>query len=121
MLTDMHLNTISRGKGQMNRMIMGQGLAQIVSAFMGGMGGGARIGQTIVNSECGGYTRVSQGVNFFSLLLIMVCAAPIIGSIPLGAVVGSMFYVVSYWSTFSVYYSKRFLTTLSDSLFMAIG
>ena len=98
----MHLNTISRGKGQMNRMIMGQGIAQITSAFLGGMGGGARIGQSIVNSESGGYTRVSQAVNFFSLLLIMACAAPIIGSIPLGAIVGSMFYVVSLWSPFSL-------------------
>jgi len=76
-------------------MILGQGFAQVVSSLFGGIGGGARINQSMVNYSCGGCTQLSQGVAFFSILLIMICAGPIVGSIPLGAIVGVMFYVVS--------------------------
>jgi SulP family sulfate permease len=83
-------------KGSSNRMVVGQGLAQFVSAILGGMGGGAQLGQSIVNYKSGGVTCLS---NFFAgsfLFLILAGAYPAVGIVPLGAVIGIMLYAVSF-------------------------
>lgn len=95
--------TDTRGKG--NRECIGQGLANIVNGFFGGMGGCAMIGQSVINIKAGGRTRASGIVASLSLLGFILFGAPLIENIPLAALVGVMFMVAVgtfEWSSFRV-------------------
>ena len=76
----------------------GQGIANIVTAFFGGMGGCAMIGQTMINVKAGARTRVSTFLAGVFLLILVVGLNPIVSEIPMAALVAVMF-VVAY-STF---------------------
>ncbi|EPZ52459.1 inorganic anion transporter, SulP family [Bacteriovorax sp. BAL6_X] len=84
--------TDTRGKG--NRECVGQGLANMVNGFFGGMGGCAMIGQSMINIRGGGRGRFSGVTAAILLLGFVLFGAPLIEMIPLGALVGVMFMVV---------------------------
>jgi SulP family sulfate permease len=84
--------TETRGRG--NKECMGQGLANIVNGFFGGMGGCAMIGQSMINIRGGGRGRLSGIAAAMFLLAILLIAAPLVEIIPLAALVGVMFMVV---------------------------
>lgn len=57
-----------------NRESWGQGIANIVTGFFGGMGGCAMIGQTMINIKSGARTRLSTFLaGVFLLILVVVC------------------------------------------------
>jgi SulP family sulfate permease len=76
----------------------GQGIANVVTAFFGGMGGCAMIGQTMINIKAGARTRVSTFLAGVFLLILVVGLNPIVSEVPMAALVAVMF-VVAY-STF---------------------
>jgi SulP family sulfate permease len=76
----------------------GQGVANLVTAFFGGMGGCAMIGQTMINVKAGARTRVSTFLAGVFLLILVVGLNPIVSEIPMAALVAVMFVVA--WSTF---------------------
>jgi len=84
--------TETRGRG--NKECIGQGLANLVNGFFGGMGGCAMIGQSMINIRGGGRGRLSGISAAIFLLLILLVAAPLVEIIPLAALVGVMFMVV---------------------------
>jgi len=84
--------TETRGKG--NKECIGQGFANIVNGFFGGMGGCALIDQSIINIRGGGRGRASGITAALVLLALVLFGAPIIEMIPLSALVGVMFIVV---------------------------
>ncbi len=84
--------TETRGKG--NRECIGQGVANVVNGFFGGMGGCAMIGQSMINIRGGGRTRLSGITSAICLLGFVVVGARFIEQIPLAALVGVMFLVV---------------------------
>lgn len=95
--------TQTRGKG--NRECMGQGLANTVNGFFGGMGGCAMIGQSMINIDNGGRGRLSGITAALVLLGFILFAAKLIELIPLAALVGIMFMVVLgtfEWSSFRI-------------------
>ena len=73
---------------------MAQGGANIVTGFFGGMGGCAMIGQSMINVNSGGRTRLAGIAAAVFLLIFILFASPIIDIIPLAALVGVMFMVV---------------------------
>lgn len=81
-------------KGNTNREYFAQGLANLVNGFFGGMGGDAMIGQSIVNTQSGGRTRLSALTAATALLLFILFASPLVNAIPLASLVGLMFMVV---------------------------
>lgn len=84
--------TETRGKG--NRECIGQGLGNIVTGFLGGMGGCAMIGQSMININSGGRGRTS-GISAALFLLGFILFAPgLIAMIPIASLVGVMFMVV---------------------------
>ena len=83
--------TETRGRG--NRESIGQGLANIINGFFGGMGGCAMIGQSMINIRGGGRGRLSGIVAACSLLFFILFGAVLIEAIPLAALVGVMFMV----------------------------
>ena len=95
--------TESRGRG--NKECVGQGIANTVTGFFGGMGGCAMIGQSMINVNSGGRGRLSGITAALFLLLFILVASPLIEQIPLAALIGVMFIVVIgtfEWSSFRV-------------------
>lgn len=95
--------TDTRGSG--NRECIGQGVANSVNGFFGGMGGCAMIGQSMININSGGRGRLSGITAAIVLLGFILFAAPLIEMVPLAALVGVMFVVVIgtfEWASFRI-------------------
>jgi len=95
--------TDTRGRG--NRECVGQGTANIVTGFFGGMGGCAMIGQSMINVNSGGRGRASGISAALFLLGFILFASSLIEMIPLAALVGVMMMVVLgtfEWSSFRI-------------------
>jgi len=95
--------TESRWRG--NKECIGQGVANTVTGFFGGMGGCAMIGQSMINVNSGGRGRLSGITAALSLLAFILVASSLIEMIPLAALIGVMFIVVIgtfEWSSFRI-------------------
>ncbi|MET4079878.1 SulP family sulfate permease [Janibacter sp. UYMM211] len=69
----------------------GQGVANVASGLFGGMGGCAMIGQTMINVKVSGArTRISTFLAGVFLLALVVGAGPLVGMIPMAALVAVM-------------------------------
>jgi SulP family sulfate permease len=82
-----------------NKECRGQGIANIVSGFIGGMPGCAMIGQSIINVKSGGRGRLSTFSAGVLLLVMVVFLGPWVKQIPMAALVAVMIMVSI--STFS--------------------
>jgi SulP family sulfate permease len=72
----------------------GQGVANIVTGFFGGMGGCAMIGQTMINVKVSGArTRISTFLSGLFLLILVVGLGDVVGQIPMAALVAVMIMV----------------------------
>ncbi len=76
-----------------HREAKGQGVANIVSGFFGGMAGCAMIGQSVINVKSGGRGRLSSLVAGVFLLLMVVFLSDYVGMIPMAALVAVMIMV----------------------------
>ncbi|MFF8638791.1 SulP family inorganic anion transporter [Streptomyces pilosus] len=73
------------------RESVGQGIANIVTGFFGGMGGCAMIGQTMINVRVSGArTRLSTFLSGAFLMVLCVAFGPIVSDIPMAALVAVM-------------------------------
>ncbi len=93
LLTLSLIDEITETRGRGNKECVGQGLANTVTGFFGGMGGCAMIGQSLINISSGGRNRISGVVAAISLLIFILYGAPIIEQLPMAALVGVMFIV----------------------------
>ncbi len=73
-----------------NTEARGQGIANIVSSFFGGMAGCALVGQSVMNIDNGGRTRLSTFFSGVSLLAMILLARPWLEQIPMAALVAVM-------------------------------
>jgi SulP family sulfate permease len=71
----------------------GQGVANIVTGFFGGMGGCAMIGQTMINVKSGARTRLSTFLAGVFLLVLVVVLGDVVSIIPMAALVAVMIFV----------------------------
>jgi SulP family sulfate permease len=76
-----------------NKEVRGQGIANFVTGFFGGMAGCAMIGQSIINVKSGGLTRLSSFISGGFLILLILLLGDIVAQIPMAALVGVMFMV----------------------------
>ncbi|MBL56068.1 MAG: sodium-independent anion transporter [Flavobacteriales bacterium] len=88
------VDEITETKGSGNKESFGQGLANIVNGFFGGMGGCAMIGQAMINVSSGGRGRLSGIIASLGLLSFILWLSDLIEIIPIAALVGVMFMVV---------------------------
>ncbi|WP_024794439.1 SulP family inorganic anion transporter [Tomitella biformata] len=85
-ITDTHSNK--------SREAWGQGAANIITGFFGGMGGCAMIGQTMINVKVSGArTRISTFLAGLLLLVLVVVLGDVVALIPMAALVAVMMYV----------------------------
>ncbi|PIG97395.1 SulP family inorganic anion transporter [Deinococcus sp. UR1] len=71
----------------------GQGVANIVTGFFGGMAGCAMIGQSMINVSNGGRGRLSTFVAGAFLLVLILLLQPLLVQIPMAALVAVMIVV----------------------------
>ncbi len=105
LLTLRMVDEITETHGSSNRECVGQGVANVVTGFFGGMGGCAMIGQSMINVNSGGRGRLSGITAALSLLCFILFASALIEIIPVAALIGVMFIVVLgtfEWSSFRI-------------------
>ena len=94
LLTLSLIDDVTNTRGRGNRECVGQGIANTVTGFFGGMGGCAMIGQSMINVNSGGRKRLSGIAAALFLLIFILFASKLIEQIPMAALVGVMFMVV---------------------------
>ena len=105
LLTLSLIDELTNTRGNGNKECVGQGVANTVNGFFGGMGGCAMIGQSMININSGGRGRLSGITAALVLLGFILFAAKFIEMIPLAALVGVMFMVVLgtfEWASFKI-------------------
>lgn len=73
--------------------VKGQGIANCVTGFFGGMAGCAMIGQSVINVRSGGTGRLSSLVAGLFLIFLIIALGDIVAQIPMAALVGVMIVV----------------------------
>ncbi len=72
----------------------GQGAANIISGFFGGMGGCAMVGQTMINVKASGArTRISTFLAGVFVLVLAVSLGDVVAMVPMAALVAVMIFV----------------------------
>ena len=119
LLTAQLVDEMTETDSDKNREIRGQGLANILTGFFGGMAGCAMIGQTVINVKSGGRKRLSTFVAGAFLLFLILVLGDVVRQIPMAALVGVMFMVS--FGTFD-WNSLRTLrkTPLGDAVIMVV-
>ncbi len=84
------VDEITGTRGNSNRECLAQGSANIANGFFYGMGGCPMIAQTLVNLSAGSRARLSGIIASLTILIIILVGAPIIGKLPMAALVGVM-------------------------------
>ncbi|ULL19185.1 SulP family inorganic anion transporter [Paenibacillus sp. H1-7] len=93
LLTATIVDEMTDTKSNKNLEIRGQGIANVITGFFGGMAGCAMIGQTVINVKSGGRTRLSTFVAGIFLLFLILVLGDVVKQIPMAALVGVMFMV----------------------------
>ena len=87
------IDDMTQTRGMPNRASIGQGVANVVTGFFGGMGGCAMIGQSMINVTNGALKNLSGIAAALFLLSFILFASEWIEMIPLAALIGLMFVV----------------------------
>ena len=94
LMTAKLVDDITDTRSQKTREAWGQGVANMLSGFFGGMGGCAMIGQTMINVKASGArTRISTFVAGVFLLILVVGLGDVVAIIPMAALVAVMIIV----------------------------
>jgi len=93
LLTATIVDEMTETKSSKNKEVKGQGIANIVTGFFGGMAGCAMIGQSVINVKSGGRGRLSACVAGGFLLFLILVLGDIVKQIPMAALVGVMIMV----------------------------
>lgn len=93
LLTATILDEMTDTKSDKNREIRGQGIANFVTGFFGGMAGCAMIGQSVINVKSGGRGRLSCLVAGAFLLFLIMVLGDVVTRIPMAALVAVMIMV----------------------------
>ena len=93
MMTASIVDDLTDTPSNKNRECVGQGLANVVTGFIGGMAGCAMIGQSVINVKSGGRGRLSTMAAGVFLLLMVVFLGSWVARIPMAALVAVMIMV----------------------------
>ena len=93
LLTASIVDDMTETRSDKKRETYGQGIANFVTGWIGGMGGCAMIGQSVINIKSGGRRRLSTFVAGVMLLILIVGLGPLVAQIPMPALVAVMIFV----------------------------
>ncbi|USK59778.1 SulP family inorganic anion transporter [Peribacillus asahii] len=104
LLTASIVDDMTGTESDKNREARGQGIANIVTGFFGGMAGCAMIGQSVINVKSGGRGRLSTFIAGIFLMFLIIVLGDLVVQIPMPVLVGIMIMVcigTFDWSSFS--------------------
>ena len=90
LLTAQLLDDLTDTDSDKNIESRGQGIANIVTGFLGGMAGCAMIGQSMINHKTGGRTRLSTLASGVFLIILVIGLGDWVAKIPMAALVAVM-------------------------------
>lgn len=93
LMTAVIVDEFTETTSQKNRECAGQGIANIVTGFFGGMAGCAMIGQSVINVKSGGRGRLSTLFAGTFLLFLILVLDDLVKHIPMAALVAVMIMV----------------------------
>lgn len=93
LLTSSLLDELTDTSSDKNQEARGQGIANIVTSFFGGMAGCAMIGQSVINIQSGGRGRLSTFSAGVLLLFFILALGTWVKQIPMAALVAVMIMV----------------------------
>jgi SulP family sulfate permease len=93
LLTSQIVDDMTDTASDKRRECAGQGTANIAAALVGGMGGCAMIGQSVINVTSGGRGRLSTFTAGAFLLILLTLLGPVVGRIPMPSLVAVMIMV----------------------------
>ncbi len=87
------VDEITETRGSSNKEAVAQGVANLCSGFLSGMGGCAMIGQSLINISSGARARLSGIVAALTLLMFVMFGSGLIELMPMAALTGVMIMV----------------------------
>jgi SulP family sulfate permease len=93
LMTQTIVDDLTDTKSERSQEMIGQGLANTATGFIGGMAGCAMIGQSIINVKSGGRGRLSSFSGGVFLLAMVVGGGDVVSLIPMAALVAIMIMV----------------------------
>lgn len=105
-----------------NKEARGQGIANIITGFFGGMAGCAMIGQSVINVKSGGRGRLSTLVAGTFLMFLIIVLGDLVVQIPMPVLAGIMIMVsigTFDWSSFS--YLRKAPKTDAAVMLVTVG
>ncbi len=93
LMTETIVDDLTDTPSNRNRECVGQGMANVVSGFFGGMAGCAMIGQSVINVQSGGRGRLSTLSAGVFLIILIVVLGDWVKQIPMAALVAVMMMV----------------------------
>lgn len=119
LMTAAILDEVTDTESNKNRECAGQGIANTVTGFFGGMAGCAMIGQSVINVSSGGRGRLSTLWAGAFLLFLIFALGPYVAQIPMAALVAVMIMVSI--NTFQWKSLKDLLAHPKQSSFVMLG
>lgn len=98
-------DNLSDDKHDPNQELMGQGIANMVVPFFGGLPVTGTIARTVTNAKAGAKSPVSGMIHSLVILLIMLIAAPLAVHIPMAVLAAVLLYIA--WNMFERHEFKR--------------
>ena len=103
LLTSSIVDDMTGTESNKNKEARGQGIANTITGFFGGMAGCAMIGQSVINVKSGGRGRLSTFVAGSFLMFLIIVLGGLVVQIPMPVLVGIMIMVsigTFDWSSF---------------------
>lgn len=104
LLTASIVDDMTGTESDKNKESRGQGIANMITGFFGGMAGCAMIGQSVINVKSGGRGRLSTLVAGVFLMFLIIVLGDLVVQIPMPVLVGIMIMVsigTFDWSSFT--------------------
>lgn len=104
LLTASIVDDMTGTESNKNKESRGQGIANIITGFFGGMAGCAMIGQSVINVKSGGRGRLSTLIAGLFLIFLIIVLGDLVVQIPMPVLVGIMIMVsigTFDWSSFT--------------------
>lgn len=93
LLTASIIDEMTDTKSDKDQEVRGQGIANFITGFFGGMAGCAMIGQSVINVTSGGRGRLSSMTAGLFLIFLIIVLGDLVEQIPMAALVGVMIMV----------------------------
>ena len=103
LLTSQIVDDMTGTESNKNQEARGQGIANFITGFFGGMAGCAMIGQSVINVKSGGRGRLSTLIAGIFLMFLIIVLGDLVVQIPMPVLVGIMIMVcigTFDWSSF---------------------